>query len=347
MALWGNADSKTASGYANISSNGFVNGTSTSFQTEAKVGDFILMANNDYMIISITSNTAAQVVGQYQNTTATAQANAAYVLSEKPRFYLMDANYNSNTSYASDLYDNYSNTVYGIDTTEASVANGAVREVVITYAGSGYNANAAIAWTGGLGNTVAVADAANNSTNGAIITLGRVTSVRTANVGAGFTIGPVATVSAPALIVFNGNTAVTAASDTITITSANSRFSVGDAVTYAGNATSTPVGLTDSTKYYVSFANTTVLALAATSGGANIDIAKASGDSSTAGGATLQGDTATVVAILSGVHTSTHAGWVKRTIGTGGRAGRVTYETLVAMGSISSDANDDNVFPDA
>jgi hypothetical protein len=39
-----------------------------------------------------------------------------------------------------------------------------------------------------------------------------------------------------------------------------------------------------------------------------------------------------------------HAGWVLRTEGTGGRSGRVQYETLVAMGSISSDnANDDSL----
>ena len=342
MALWGNNDSKTASGYANISSNGFVNGTSSSFQTEARVGDFILMANNDYMIISITSNTAAQVLGASQNTSVTAQANAAYVLSEKPRSALLDDGYH-NANYPSGT----TNTIYGMDTTESNVSNGAVREVVITNAGTGYSVNAAIAWTGGVGNTVAVADAANNSSNGAIITLGRVTSVRTANVGAGFTIGPVATVSAPALIIFNGNTAVSATNDTITITSANTRFSVGDPVTYAGNSASTPAGLVDSTKYFVSFANTTVLALAATAGGANLDIAKASGDTTSAAGATLQGDTATVVAVLSGVHQGDHAGWVRRIVGTGGRAGRITHETLVAMGSIAGDASDDNVLPDA
>lgn len=342
MALWGNNDSKTASGYANISSNGFVNGTSSSFQTEARVGDFIVMANNDYMIISIASNTAAQVVGMFQNTSVTAQANAAYVLCEKPRYVLWDdGSHNGNQNIQN------SNTVYGMDTTEGRVANGAVREVVITNPGSGYNANAAIAWTGGVGNTVAVADAANNTSNGAIITLGRVTSVRTANVGAGFTIAPTATVSAPPLIIFNGNTAVTAAADTITITSANSRFSVGDPVTYAGNTLSTPAGLVDSTRYFVSFANTTVLALSATLGGANVDIAKAAGDSSTAGGATLQGDTATVAAVLSGVHHSAHSGWVRRTVGTGGRAGRVSFETLVATGTIAGDASDDNVLPDA
>ena len=41
----------------------------------------------------------------------------------------------------------------------------------------------------------------------------------------------------------------------------------------------------------------------------------------------------------------THAGWVKRTVGTGGRSGRVQYETLVAMGSITGDA-EDTVFAD-
>lgn len=34
-----------------------------------------------------------------------------------------------------------------------------------------------------------------------------------------------------------------------------------------------------------------------------------------------------------------HAGWNLRTAGTGGRAGRVHYETLIAMGSMSGDAD--------
>ena len=42
-----------------------------------------------------------------------------------------------------------------------------------------------------------------------------------------------------------------------------------------------------------------------------------------------------------------HAGWVKKIVGTGGRAGRIQYETLVAMGSITGDAPDDIQFPDA
>ena len=41
-----------------------------------------------------------------------------------------------------------------------------------------------------------------------------------------------------------------------------------------------------------------------------------------------------------------HSGWVLRKEGTGLRAGRVTYETLVATGSIATDGSDDTWFPD-
>ena len=42
-----------------------------------------------------------------------------------------------------------------------------------------------------------------------------------------------------------------------------------------------------------------------------------------------------------------HAGWILRTTGSGGRAGRVQEETLIAMGSLSDDASDDATYPDA
>jgi|SRR6056300_65314 hypothetical protein len=44
----------------------------------------------------------------------------------------------------------------------------------------------------------------------------------------------------------------------------------------------------------------------------------------------------------------THAGWVLRKEGTGGRAGRVQYETLVAGGSITGDTDaDDTILPES
>ena len=52
----------------------------------------------------------------------------------------------------------------------------------------------------------------------------------------------------------------------------------------------------------------------------------------------------------SGMQHVTHSGWVRKTVGTGGRAGRVFYETLVANGTtaaVSSDQSDDIALPDA
>jgi len=48
----------------------------------------------------------------------------------------------------------------------------------------------------------------------------------------------------------------------------------------------------------------------------------------------------------AGVGHPPHAGWVLRHEGRGLKAGRVWYETLVAMGSMNSDGSDDTYFPD-
>lgn len=121
-------------------------------------------------------------------------------------------------------------------------------------------------------------------------------------------------------------------------------FQNNDYVTYTvatGNTALT--GLTSGSKYYVVGANSTGLKLAATPGGAPIVLTR--GVSET--GHSLTGETATAEAVLSATgHAVAHAGWVLRTVGTGGRAGRVQYETLVAMGSIASDA-EDTIFKDA
>jgi len=60
-------------------------------------------------------------------------------------------------------------------------------------------------------------------------------------------------------------------------------------------------------------------------------------------------DQATATASLgsgAGGSVLTHAGWVRRTVGTGGRAGRINQEVLVAMGSITGDQFDDLQYPD-
>lgn len=229
--------------------------------------------------------------------------------------------------------------VYGVDTTEMAVGTGPVVDGIITFAGSGYGSNAAVAFSSNNTGSSAVANATATS--------GRITAINISTNGSGYTTSPIITIAAPSAVTFNGNTAVL--SGLITLTTANSKFLVGDKVTYAGNASSTPVGLTTATDYFISFSNTSVVALAATSGGANIVFTDASGDTTTAAGASITGETATGAVTVGGAKNRgvTHAGWVVRTEGTGGRAGRVQYETLVAMGSMSTDGSDDTVLPDA
>ena len=247
--------------------------------------------------------------------------------------------------------------VFGIDPTEMGVNSGGLFDGVVVTGGSGYTANAAVTLTVTQGGSSGVANAQ--------VVNGRVTALKIQTRGSDYVTPPIATIAAPALIIFNGNTAVNATDHTISIPTANSKFLVGDKLVFAGNSVSVPVGLTDRGTYYVSFSNTTVIALSETLGGANIAITKAPGtggnSTGSANGATLQGETATGKLTVGGAKNdgAAHAGWVLRTEGTGGRAGRVQYEVLVAMGSLgkqsaeygtaatTADASDDLVLPDA
>ena len=252
--------------------------------------------------------------------------------------------------------------VFGVDATEMGVSGGPLAETYITFGGSGYKANVAVTVT--FANGAANTSAVNSSVSTTNATRGRVTGLVINSAGAGILTNPTITIAAPPLLIFNGNTNVTSNSSVgafIAYTSANSYLQVNDKVTYAGNATSTPVTLVNNRAYYVSFANSSGFKVSDAPGTANINFAAASGDGTTAGGATFQGETATGYVVVGGAKNRgvTHAGWVVRREGTGGRAGRVTYETLVAMGSLGAqsapygtpalvaDANDDAQLPES
>ena len=231
---------------------------------------------------------------------------------------------------------------FGLDATEIRVSgNAAVQQYIITFAGSGYAANAAVtvANTTGGANT----QLANSAATG-----GRITAV-TANVTVGgYTSAPSVTIAAPAAQTFNANSAVTNATDAIAISSANSIFLAGDRVTYtvaAGNTALT--NLVSGTAYFIKTSNTTAVTLTTVPNGDTIDLTKGLTET----GHSLTGETATAVAELTEVgytKGAAHTGWVMRTVGTGGRAGRVQYETLVAFGgNFSTDASDDAILPDA
>lgn len=222
--------------------------------------------------------------------------------------------------------------VFGVDATEIGVGDGGVAQMIITDTGSGYNANAAVTVSG-----TGTANAQVNST-------GRVATVHITAAGDSYTTAPTVTIAAPAAQSFNADSAVSNTADTITLTDAGT-WAVDDAATYTVASGNTAVGgLTSGTTYYVSFANSTVIALAASPGGANIDLT--AGTSET--GHTLTGETATAVAVVGGGANKgvAHTGFVLRTVGSGGRAGRVHNEVLVA-GGIGTDASDDTILPDS
>jgi hypothetical protein len=231
---------------------------------------------------------------------------------------------------------------FGLSAAEISVSgNAAVQQYIITNAGSGYAANAtvSVANTTGGANTLAA-----NST----VATGRVTAVTANATISGYTSAPAVTIAAPAAQSFNANSAVTNATDAIAITTANSIFLAGDQVTYtvaAGNTALT--NLVSGTAYFIKTSNSTAVTLTTVPNGDTIDLTKGLTET----GHSLTGQTATAVAELTEVgytKGAAHTGWVLRTVGTGGRAGRVQYETLVAMGgTFSTDASDDTILPDA
>lgn len=220
---------------------------------------------------------------------------------------------------------------FGIDVTEVGVSNGSVSAYTVTNPGSGYFSVPTVTVSG------------NATANATVSATGTISSVNIVDAGSGYITSPTVTIDPPS-VSFNANTAVTVATDFIALSS--NVLQNGDRVTYlvaTGNTALSP--LTNNTPYFVTSANSTGIKLSLTPSGAALDIT-AKGLSET--GHTLVGQTATANAVVSGLkNKGLHAGWNIRKVGTGGRAGRVTYETLVAMGSLSSDASDDTIAKDA
>lgn len=144
----------------------------------------------------------------------------------------------------------------------------------------------------------------------------------------------------------------------------------GAQVNYSNQGGSTITGLTSGNDYYVVGATTNTFQLSATVGGDAIDISTTGNNSQTfasTGNLNLTGQgnnsqyfdkadkvTATAIATKglgedgdgnSGTRAA-HAGWNIKTTGSGGRAGRVTMETLVTLSNVVGDGSDDLTIPD-
>lgn len=274
------------------------------------------------------SNVALQWLSEVQSTQNTSNKTAYY---------------NNNTPSA--FVSGQTTGIFAVDSTEELVTKGKIVDYTITFAGSGYSANAAVTLTGGGTTNAGTANAFVNVTSNA----GRVTLVNANQTGSGYSTRPGVTIAAPTTVNITANSVgFSNTNDTLAVTSANSRFQAGDKVYYAVPAANTPIApLSGNTYYYISFANTTTVKLAATPGGANIDITDAR-VTATGEVHTIQGETATAAAVIGGTQTvGMTAGWNLRRVGTGGRAGRVQDECLVAMRTIATDGSDDTIIHDS
>ena len=425
MALWGNKDSKTASGTIAIADTGVVTGSSTAFTTQAKVGNYIIAGGVDYQIVSITSNTVAKVINGTNNgngLVTVVSGGTSYTLSEKP------------ASVAHESADSFSmgrsGLVFGVDATEAVSGGDNVSAVSVAAGRTRYLEVPAVTFSGGGGSSAAAT---------ASIAGGAVSSIAVTNTGTAYTSAPTVAIAKPRRTI--PTSGVTIATEQIAY--ATHGLVAADSVKYFHGGGTAISGLTNDTEYFVSAIGlaagtfrlaTTALASAgrtaltgfAISGTAGqftcdattlaagdhiviggtitgtgsitshtagkiYEVSAVTGTSpnvtgftitqedasavvSTAGNGTgltltpytivmlagtgnnaqyfeLQAtaDQATATAALGdgAVGGSQHAGWVKRTVGTGGRAGRVQYETLVAMGSMTGDQSDDVAFRDS
>ena len=328
MSLWGNADSAAITGNVDVTNGSATVGegsSSTAFTTAGQIdiGDLMMIVDVPYRVKSIESASSLTLTENYAGSTAT---NLIVLKRETPR----------NLTVAE------SDAIFGVSITGAVEHTGGTDNVVsiaVDSAGSGYvdAADAAITFTGETGADVAATS---------VVAAGKVTSITVTNVGSSYETTPTVVVAPPDNQTFNANV-VSSANDTITLTSAEvAALEVDDAVTYTNGGGSEDIGLTTATVYYIHSkpSATTITLKTSVDAEDAIDLTVGSSE----GGHGLQGATATATATRGSGSGSNigHPGWVKRTVGTGGRAGRIHYETLVAMSSITGDTADDIEFPE-
>lgn len=322
MTLWGNADDKTSTGTVTIDANGLCTGTATLLDTEAALGDFILTTDNvKYMFIEISSNLISHVQsGILGGAIATCVAND-FTLSEGPKYVA-----------ASHVADD-SRDVFGVNSAEQGINFGTIIATEITFQGSGYFANAVVTVSGG-GGASGTANAEANST-------GYIDAINITAAGSGYETPPLFAVAGATAQTFNSESAVVANGF---ISIGSNVYQVNDLITYDVTSDNTAIAeLVDGNQYYIQAANTTGVYLADEADGTAITLT----DGPDEAGHSLTGETAIVVSRVGGSQGAQHSGWVKRTVGTGNKAGRVYYETLVAMNTIVGDAADDAELPDS
>ena len=176
----------------------------------------------------------------------------------------------------------------------------------------------------------------------ATVSGGEVTGITVSNGGSDYQALPAITVEVPKMTILTS--AVNAGTNVITFTGHG--LSDTDQITYnqVGGGT-LMTNVTNAQTVFVRDKTANTFKIAATSGGTAINI----GTGHNAQTFTIVTGATQATAVASqglgsdgdtNASEVAHIGWVKKTVGTGGRAGRVHYETLVAGSSMSGDAED-------
>jgi len=232
--------------------------------------------------------------------------------------------------------------LFMVDATETTAGGDNVVDVSLVNYGSGYVAVPGITFSGG-GGTSAAATAS--------ISGGKISNITVTNVGSGYTSDPVVTIGQPNLVIPIAQ--VITANDVIMYTGHGQANSA--ALVYNWNGSANIGGLTNANTYYVVPIDANRFSLATTAANAANNVVI---DLTTQGAATqyfdiVAGVRATAVVDRglsqgqSGAEHATHIGWNLKTVGAGGRAGRVQFETLVALANPIGDGSDDISLPDA
>lgn len=338
MSEWGNYDARTVYGTSVNVTNGSntVIGVGTQFTANLEIGDILGIHSDLYTknrVLSIANNTILTLADNFQGTSNTTLPISFVKINEQPKYVYQNGGTNGETGYTA-----MQNT-YGVDTTEIAIGGANVTSISVGTAGTKYKEIP----------TVSVASGTLAAT--AAISGGAVSGVTITTTGGAYASAPAITIGSPFITFASAN--VTAAANTVTYAPGH-LFATGDAAVYSNGGGTSVVGLTTGNTYYIinSSANTIALATSASNAtlGTQLDITGV-GVGAAHKLTLTTAEAATATAIL-GIGTAAesqgaHAGWVKKTVGTGGRSGRVQYETLVAVGSITTDAVDDKTFPDA
>lgn len=232
--------------------------------------------------------------------------------------------------------------LFMVDAAETTAGGDNVTDVSLSNQGRGYVEAPGVTFSGGGGSSAAAS---------ATIAGGEVTNITISNVGSGYTSDPTVTIQVPVMTIPTAN--VNTTSNVITYT-AHSQAN-GAAVIFNWNGSANIGGLLNGTTYYVAPQTSSTFKLATTAANAannvTIPLTTTGGtgqyftivDATRATGIASRG----LSQSQGGAEHATHIGWNLKKVGAGGRAGRVQYETLVALSTINGDGSDDITLPDA